>query len=122
MDKLLNKAKTTVKKNKKTISFLLTIFIVGIIAGSIFICCLSKTDQSIVKSYIETFIANIKNNNLDYLNCLKNNLISNLFFISLIWILGISIIGVPINIICYFLKSFILGFSLSAFVLTFLFK
>lgn len=117
MDKLSNKAKSYYRNNKKYILFLITISIIGIVAGSIFTCYLSNSDQVTVKNYIDTFMNNIKNNNLNYIDCFKNNLISNITFITIIWILGMSIIGIPINVISYFTKSFVMGFSLSAFVL-----
>ena len=117
MDKLKNKIKSYYKNNKKSFYLLLLIAIIGFIAGTIFICYLSENDQITVKNYMDSFLNDIKNNKLNYLDCFKNILISNLFFIIFSWILGMSIIGIPINIISYFIKSFILGFSLSAFIL-----
>lgn len=113
MDKLKNKA----RGNKKIILFLSIIAIIGLISGSMFITIISKSDQSLTKNYIENFIETINNNKLNYFACLKNTLIGNLSFIFIIWLLGISLIGLPIIIFMYFSKCFILGFSVSSFIL-----
>ncbi|MDD3453420.1 MAG: stage II sporulation protein M [Bacilli bacterium] len=118
---MLKVDKINIKKyyinNKKYLKILFIIFIIGIISGSVFTCYLSSNDQLLAKNYVSSFINNIKDNNLNYIDCLKNNLISNIPIIVIIWILGISIIGIPINLFLYFIKSFIIGFSISAFIL-----
>ena len=102
MKTLLDKLKLRFNSNKKFILFLLGISLIGFISGSLFITIISKSDQILVKDYIESFINNIQNNKLDYGDTLKNTLLSNLTFIIVIWILGISVIGIPINIFYYF--------------------
>ena len=53
------------------------------------------------------FFNNIKDNKLNYIDTLKNSIISNMSLIIVIWLLGISIIGVPIITFLYFCKSFV---------------
>lgn len=118
----MDKLKEKYKYNKKLILFLLGIALIGFISGSFFITFISKSDQIFVKEYIEDFILNIENNKLNYMDTFINTLLSNLTFIIIIWILGISIIGIPINIFIYFIKLFMLGFSLSAFILKYKIK
>lgn len=112
-DKLIFKA----KKNKNLLLFLIGISIIGLISGSIFLTIINKSDQQLVKEYIEKFIIGIDQNKLNYLEALKNTLLSNLAFILVIWILGLTVLGIPLTIFIYFTKSFILGFSISSFVL-----
>ena len=45
-----------------------------------------------------------------------------MLYIFIIWILGISIIGLPINVFIYFVKTFMIGFSLSSIFLAYKFK
>ena len=52
----------------------------------------------------------------------ENNLITNISYVILIWLLGISVIGLPIIIIMFFTKCFILGFSVGAILTTFKLK
>lgn len=117
---ILDKLKYGAINNKKIISFLLGLGILGIIFGSLFIFFVSNTDQNITINYISDYISNLTSNN--YLECLKSTLTINLSFIVIVWLLGISIIGLPIIIFLYFYKSFSLGFTLSSFILTYKLK
>lgn len=117
MKQILDKLKQVAKKNKKIILFLLGLAIIGFITGTLFTTILSDTDKTLVKDYINEFINKIKTNKLDYLNSFKNAFLSNVIFVITIWILGMSVIGIPINIFIYFSKVFMLGFSISSFIL-----
>lgn len=113
----LDKLKKEFKLNKKTLKFLIGISILGFIFGSIFIIIISNTDKILVKDYIKSFIKNI--DKINYFDIFKNTIITNLLFIIIIWLLGMSVIGIPVNIFYYFLKSFIIGFTCVSFVLTY---
>lgn len=122
MKKKMDKLKEIIASNKRIIIFLLGLTIVAIIFGAIFITILSKNDQGLVKNYLEQFLNNIENNKLDYWEAFKNSFISNLILILIIWILGISVIGIPIMIFIFFVKSFILGFSISSIIFNYKLK
>ena len=114
--------KLKIKINKKIFVFLFVLMLMGIIAGSIFTTILNSSDKELVINHLNEFIDNINNNRLDYLFALKNNLITNISYVILIWLLGISVIGLPIIIIMFFTKCFILGFSVGAVLTTFKLK
>ena len=114
--------KLKIKINKKIFLFLFVLMLMGIIAGSIFTTILNSSDKELVINHLNEFIDNINNNKLDYLFALKNNLITNISYVILIWLLGISVIGLPIIIIMFFTKCFILGFSVGAVLTTFKLK
>lgn len=122
MKKQMDKLKNKTTSNKKIIVFLVGLFLIGLIAGSIFITIISKSDQALVKEYIKEFVNKADKNKLNYLEALKNASLSNGLFIVIVWLLGFSIIGIPIVIFMYFFKAFILGFSLSSFILQYKFK
>lgn len=122
MKKQMDKLKKKTTSNKKIIVFLVGLFLIGLIAGSIFITIISKSDQALVKEYIKEFVNKADKNKLNYLEALKNTSLSNGLFIVIVWLLGFSIIGIPIVIFMYFSKAFILGFSLSSFILQYKFK
>ena len=122
MKQILDKLKSKIKTNKRLVLFLCGISLIGLIFGSIFITIISKQDQSLIKSYIENFLNSVQDGKLNYVDSIKNTLISNLSFIAVIWLLGISIIGIPIMIFMYFTKSFMIGFSIASFVLKYKFK
>lgn len=114
--KILDKLKDKVKINKKISLFLFIILIIGVIFGAIYTVILSKTDKELVMEYLNNFVNKIKTNDLNYVGTLINTLISNISFIIIIWLLGISVIGIPISIIMFFSKAFILGFSITSII------
>ena len=111
--------KLKIKVDRKLFVFLLVLMIIGITMGSILVTILNSSDKNLTIEYINDFANNVKDNKLDYVFVLKNNLFSNLSYIILIWLLGISVIGLPIIVIMFFSKSFILGFSIGAVLETF---
>lgn len=114
--------KLKIKINKKIFVFLFVLMLIGIIAGSIFTTILNSSDKKLVVDHLNDFINNINNNKLDYLFSLKSNLVTNIGYVMLIWLLGISVIGLPIIIIMFFTKCFILGFSVGSVLITFKLK
>lgn len=108
--------------NKKINLFIISIIILGIISGSIFLMLASTTDKTAVITQIKTFMTNINNNSIDNGLALRNSLIINYLFVGLIWILGLSIIGVLVNIFLTFIKGFLVGFSISSLFLTYSYK
>ena len=118
MDKLFN----LVRFDKRYVLFCFILVILGIVCGSLFIVILNSSDKSLVIEYIETFIDTIKNNNFNYIDTLKNTLIINYLVIFIISILGFTYFLVPLNILILFYKSFVIGFSLSSFILVYKIK
>jgi len=108
--------------NKKINLFIITILILGIISGSIFLMLSNETDKANVIDQIKNFFTNISNDSLDSGLALKNSLIINYIFIGTIWILGLSMIGVVINIFLTYIKGFLIGFSISSIFLTYSYK
>jgi len=108
--------------NKKINIFIITILILGIISGSVFLMISNETDKANVITQIETFFQNISKSNIDNGQALKNSLIINYTFIGTIFILGLSMIGIIINIFLTYLKGFLIGFSISAIFLTYSYK
>lgn len=118
MDKLLSK----IKLNKKLFIFLIVISLIALISGSLLVVLLDKTDKEIVTNYLTNFIDNISKNKIEYKSTLINSLISNIALILGIWLLGISVIGIPIIIFLYFTQIFTFGFALGTLILNYKFK
>lgn len=118
MDKLLN----TIKFDKKYVLFSIIIVVLGIITGSLFIVILNKADKTLVIEYIQKFIEDIKNNNFNFIDTLKNTIIINYLLVIIITILGFTFFLSFSNILILFYKAFVIGFSLSSFILTYKIK
>ena len=112
--KIMDKLKFQVKIDKKLLIFLIVLLLIGIVFGSVFVSILNSNDKTLVNEHLNNFINSIENDKLDYFQALKSNLITNISFVIVIWLLGISIIGLPIILIMFFSKTFILGFSVGA--------
>lgn len=122
MNKKLNSGLALILPNKKVNLFVIFIVILGIISGTLFLMVLNENDKSEVINEIGTFMTNINTNNINNLNSFKNSLIEGMILIILSWILGMSIIGVIFNIFFIYMKSFIIGFSISSFILVYKYK
>ncbi|MGN1312420.1 MAG: stage II sporulation protein M [Bacilli bacterium] len=122
MNKKLNRGLAIILPNKKINIFVMFIIILGIISGSIFLVVLKDTDKTLIINRIESFMNNINTNNVNNIVAFKNAIIENLIFVLLIWILGMSIIGIIFNIFLIYFKGFIIGFSLSSFFFVYKYK
>lgn len=116
MMKLLDKLKNKLKINKRLFLFLMVLLLIGITFGSIFITILEESDRTLVYNSLEDFFENIKGQNLDYFSSFKNSILINLLTLLIVWLLGISVIGIPILIIIFFSKSFSIGFIIGSII------
>lgn len=119
----LKKVKTKVtdklKEQKRIYLFLIIVMIIGLILGIIYALILNKSDHALVTESLTSFFLSIKDNNIDYKGALINSLIGNISFVTFIFLLGISIIGIPLIILSLGTVSFIFGFSLSSIIYTY---
>lgn len=122
MSQAIKKANVNVTKQKSKYLFLISITFIGIISGIFFIFFISKTDKSLVKDELDLFLTTVKEQKINYLSSLINGISNNLFYLIFIWILGISIIGIPIIVFLIFFKGFIFGFSISSIIVNYGFK
>lgn len=122
MKKIMDKLISKIKINKKMLIFLIVLFFIALISGSLLVVLLDKNDKTIIQNYLNNFISDLSKNKIDYFLVLKSSLISNIFVVIGIWLLGISIIGIPIILFVYFAQAFTLGFSLASILLNFKFK
>jgi len=117
-----NKIKRIIFPSKKINIFVLIILFLGVTTGAIFANIIDLNDQKLVIEKIELFISNIDNRNLNSIIIFKNSIITNLSYSLIIWILGLTIIGIIFNIFLLYIKGFIFGFSLSTFIITYSYK
>lgn len=110
------KLKNHIKLDKNLLIFLIVLLIVGIISGSLFVTLISSSDKALVTDYLNSFLDKLSNHQLDYLYVFKNSIISNIILVISIWLLGISVIGLPVMLALYFYKAFILGFSVGSII------
>lgn len=122
MIKQFNKINRIIFPSKKINYFVLAILFLGVITGAIFSNIIDLNDQKLVTNKIELLISNINNQEINSLLAFKNSILTNISYIIIIWILGLTIIGIIFNIFLLYIKGFIFGFSLSAFIITYNYK
>ncbi len=122
MNKKFSSTLALVLPSKRINLFVIFLIVLGIISGSIFLTVLNSSDKELVVSKITTFINNINTNNVNNLEAFKNVLIANFIYIILVWILGMSIIGIVCNIFLVYFRGFTVGFTISSFILAFRYK
>ena len=108
--------------NTRTNIVIFSIFIIGVITGSIFISIINTNDKALVVEHISKFFNSINSSSYSYLDSLKDMLSLNYFYIIVIWVLGLSILGILVNIFLTYLKGFIIGFTTSSLIITYGFK
>ena len=122
LNKVKNKVTNKIEEQKKIYIFLIIVMLIGLILGIIYAIILNKSDHAIVTTSLDSFFTSIKNNDIDYKSALINSLIGNISFVTFIFLLGISIIGIPLIVITIASSTFIFGFSLSSIIYTYHFN
>lgn len=114
MKKIINKLK---EKKQFILIFLICVvaFIIGVLLPSI----LNEENRKIIETSLNSFFDTIKNNQLKTSELLFKTLTSNIIIDLILWLLGISIIGIPIVIILLGYKSLSLGFTISSIISTY---
>ena len=121
---LKNKAKFKLKfdvLNKKTyFIFLISLFVTGILSGIIFFVLLNNAGKEEIINNINSYFT--LSDNYNYLSILFDNLKNNFLNVFLLWILGISVIGIFIIVFLYFMEGFSMGFIISSIFYSFKYK
>ena len=107
-----------IKLNTKNLFiFLLSFSIVTILLGFIFYFLISSQDKEVINQVV---INNFKiKESYNYLKLLKESIFQNTYNITLIWILGLSVIGVIAIIFIYFCEMFSIGFTMASVISTY---
>lgn len=114
MKKIINKL-----KDKKQLISIFVICIVAFIIGVLLPSILNEENRKIIETSLNSFFDTIKNNQLKTNELLFKTLTSNIIIDLILWLLGISIIGIPIVIILLSYKSLSLGFTISSIISTY---
>ena len=122
LKKVKNKVTNKLAEQKKIYIFLIIVMTIGLILGIIYAVILNKSDHNLVTISLDSFFTSIKNNDIDYKSALINSLVGNISFVTFIFLLGISIIGIPLIIFSLASSAFIFGFSLSSIIYTYHFN
>ena len=106
-------------KDKKQFIIIFVICIVAFIIGVLLPSILNEENRKIIQTSLNSFFDTIKNNQLKTNELLFKILTSNIIIDLILWLLGISIVEIPIVIILLGYKSLSLGFTISSIISTY---
>lgn len=86
-------------------------FIIGISAGVFTVKALEPYQKQELINYMRVFFHILNDNPIDSFAVFKQSFINNLQTIVLIWILGITVIGMPLILILVAIRGLIVGFT-----------
>lgn len=86
-------------------------FIIGVSSGAFTVKALGDGQKQELISYMRDFFRILNDEPVDAVSVLKQSLINNLQTVTLIWILGIIVIGIPFILIIVAIRGYIMGFT-----------
>jgi stage II sporulation protein M len=92
--------------------FVVILFLMGVIFGAIVVNSMSYTQKEDLYYYLSQFFGQVSEGKVaDNNDLFLQSFLHNSKFIGLIWVLGISIIGLPVILILLFVKGMVVGFT-----------
>ncbi|WZL74915.1 stage II sporulation protein M [Clostridiaceae bacterium 35-E11] len=86
-------------------------FIIGISAGAFTIKALGNIQKQELINYLKNFFQILGDKPIDEFSVLKQSLTNNLQTGAFIWLLGITVIGVPLILLLIAIRGFVIGFT-----------
>lgn len=103
--------------NIKLYLIVIIILVIGITVGVVFINNINVDGAEEIKNYITDFINQLKQGyHVDTGELLKKSLSDNLILIVTMWLLGSTVVGIPIVLGIVLFRGFCIGYSLSAII------
>lgn len=117
--KIVNAIKVHIYNNIKQYLIISLLFLIGVVTAVIFINNSEKTQiNSELEDNIITFIESLKTEyEIDKGELLRTSIINNIMIAVIFWILGCSIIGIPIIYAIIIYKGFSLAYTISTVIL-----
>ncbi len=99
-------------ENSSIFVFVVILFLMGVIFGAIVVNSMGYSQKQDLYFYLSQFFGDVSNGKLAASNELfLQSLFHNSKFIGLMWVLGISIVGLPVILILLFIKGMVIGFT-----------
>ena len=118
-NKFLNLLLNHVENNLREYFVIGILFLIGLLAGIIFINNLSIEQSNYISNYLQTSILTLKNEqNIDKLFLFKDSIIKNFNLVLLLWFMGSTVIGIVIVYLIIILRGFCLGYTISSIIFT----
>ncbi|NHM29040.1 stage II sporulation protein M [Neobacillus terrae] len=107
-----NVAASYIREHSSIFLFVIILFLMGVIFGAVVVNSMSLSQKEDLFYYLSQFFGDISNGKVEgNQDLFLQSFLHNSKFIGLMWILGISIIGLPIILILLFIKGMVVGFT-----------
>lgn len=104
-------------QNIKAYLVIIIIFIIGIVAGIIFINNTNESQSAEIQNYITNFVNSLQQDyHIDKLELLKKSLGDNFILILTMWFIGSTVIGIPIIFGIVLFRGFCIGYTVSSII------
>lgn len=101
-----------IREHSSIYLFIIVLFLMGVIFGAIVVNSLSLSQKEDLYYYLTQFFGQVSNGQVaDSKDLFFQSFSHNSKYIGFIWLLGISIIGLPIILILLFIKGMVVGFT-----------
>ncbi|RDW21988.1 stage II sporulation protein M [Oceanobacillus chungangensis] len=101
-----------VKENAIIYLFMMILFLTGIVFGAIIVNSMNFVQKQDLFFYLERFFGEIVNEqSIDHITILKQSFFYHIKYLLLLFILGLSVVGLPIVWILLYIKGLVIGFS-----------
>jgi stage II sporulation protein M len=107
-----NVAASYFREHSSIFTFVVILFLMGVIFGAIVVNSMSFSQKQDLFQYLSQFFGEVANGKMAQASDLfLQSFFHNSKFIGLMWVLGISIIGLPVILILLFIKGMVVGFT-----------
>ena len=101
-----------IKEHSSIYLFITVLFLMGVIFGAIVVNSLNFSQKQDLYFYLSRFFGQVSDGKFaNTEEMFQQSFLHNIKYVGLMWILGISIIGLPIILILLFLKGVVVGFT-----------
>lgn len=101
-----------IKERSSLYLFVFVLFLMGVIFGAVIVNSMNFTQKEDLYFYLSRFFGQVSEGKVaSSVEMLQQSFFHNLKYLGLMWVLGISIIGLPVILIMLFLKGMVVGFT-----------
>lgn len=101
-----------IEENRSIYIFTIVLFLMGIIFGAIIVNSLSLSQRNDLHIYLNQFFGQVAEGQLaDSRAMFSQSFAHYVKYVGLMWVLGLTIIGLPVILILLFIKGVVVGFT-----------
>lgn len=106
------RVQTHLEENSSIYTFTMVLLVMGVVFGAIVVNSLALSEKQDLYIYLKQFFGQMSAGKLASAHAMfTQSFTHNLKYTGFIWILGLSVIGLPIILILLFLKGVVVGFT-----------